>query len=101
MHHKVAVLQVAHSRAVVHAVVHGVDHAVAHGVVHEVVREAGHEVDHEEDQEVLEDVVLDVDVVVLVEKMLDSHAVPALLEVLEVVPEEVHHVQEEDHLDHP
>lgn len=79
--------------------VHAVVHAVAHGVVHEVVHEADHAVGHEEDQEVPEDVVLDVDEVVLVGKMLGSHEVPVLLEVLEVVPEEVHHVQEEDHLD--
>lgn len=81
--------------------VHAVVHAVAHGVVHGVVHEADHEADHEEDQEDLEDVVLDVDEVVLVGKMLDLHAVPALLEVLEVVPEVVRHVQEEDRPDHP
>lgn len=100
VHHKVAVLRVAHSHEGVRAVVHAVDHGVVHEVAHEEVHEVGHEEDHEEDQEVLEDVARDVDEV-LVGRMQDSHVVLVLLVVLEVDPEVDLRVQEEGRLDHP
>lgn len=93
MRHKVAVLQVVHNHEEAHGVDHVVDHEVDHVVDHEVV--------HEVDQEGLVDVVLDVDEVVLVGKMLDSHVVQVLLEVLVVVLEVDLHDQVVVLLDHP
>lgn len=101
VHHKVAVQKEVHNHAVVHEVVHVEVHEAVHEVDHEVGHEVDHVVVHEVGQVDLEDVVQDVDEAGLVGRMLDSHVVLVLQEVLEVVLEVVLHVQEVGHLDHP